>query len=382
MRLTYLSAVSGTRHCPIGPAQAGLERTLLSAQHPHLAHQYCPAASHRLSIAFHFIHVKAAVAHVCPYHRFLVCLLLKAESFAPAEAPVGTRLAPVSPLFSCTVTSHTMAAAAIDSLDEFFDFARLEHDHIHHTVANSCQQQHDPFLLPEDNTVSAMDWATTHESMATCPASVFLPNDVYMQDAFEPSSANHNTQQWPLIDAPGPSFSSSSSSTTTGAGVHNMKSSTLSPWHPDSLVATQNSATSRALYSTIPSPSSLSLRQHEVDLIETFNVLDESAAAQLGESTPGNDSAPASDASATRTRPTAPRRQASVTSWKPASAKRKGPQSRIPFEARQILEDEFTANPYPCSWEMDIIAHQANLDVKKVRNWFNNTRARKKCEGK
>ena len=33
------------------------------------------------------------------------------------------------------------------------------------------------------------------------------------------------------------------------------------------------------------------------------------------------------------------------------------------------------------SWELDIIAHQANLDVKKVRNWFNNNRARKKGEG-
>jgi hypothetical protein len=74
--------------------------------------------------------------------------------------------------------------------------------------------------------------------------------------------------------------------------------------------------------------------------------------------------------------------QACNGTWKPASAKRKGPQSRIPLEARQILEDEFAANPYPCTWELDVIAHQANLDVKKVRNWFNNTRARKKCEGK
>ena len=61
-----------------------------------------------------------------------------------------------------------------------------------------------------------------------------------------------------------------------------------------------------------------------------------------------------------------PTRYASSATWKPASAKRKGPQSRIPLEARQILEDEFATNPYPCSWEMDIIAHQANLDVKKV----------------
>lgn len=65
---------------------------------------------------------------------------------------------------------------------------------------------------------------------------------------------------------------------------------------------------------------------------------------------------------------------------KPASAKRKGPSTRLPVEARQILEEEFAANPYPCSWEIDIIAHQANLDVKRVRNWFNNTRARKKPE--
>jgi hypothetical protein len=43
-----------------------------------------------------------------------------------------------------------------------------------------------------------------------------------------------------------------------------------------------------------------------------------------------------------------------------------------------MLEEEFAANPYPCSWEIDIIAHQANLDVKRVRNWYNNTRARKK----
>lgn len=66
--------------------------------------------------------------------------------------------------------------------------------------------------------------------------------------------------------------------------------------------------------------------------------------------------------------------------WTPESAKRRGTQSRIPLEARQILEDEFAANPYPCSWEMDIVAHQANLDIKRVRNWYNNTRARNKGE--
>lgn len=71
-------------------------------------------------------------------------------------------------------------------------------------------------------------------------------------------------------------------------------------------------------------------------------------------------------------------KQARTSTHKPASAKRKGPSNRLPVEARQMLEEEFAANPYPCSWEMDIIAHQANLDVKRVRNWYNNTRARKK----
>lgn len=65
---------------------------------------------------------------------------------------------------------------------------------------------------------------------------------------------------------------------------------------------------------------------------------------------------------------------------KPASAKHKGPSTRIPLEARQMLEDEFSTNPYPCSWEIDIIAHQASLDAKRVRNWFNNARARKKVK--
>ncbi|KAF2875719.1 hypothetical protein BDV95DRAFT_484994 [Massariosphaeria phaeospora] len=76
-----------------------------------------------------------------------------------------------------------------------------------------------------------------------------------------------------------------------------------------------------------------------------------------------------------------PSRASTVGTRKPASAKRKGPQTRIPLEARQMLEEEFATNPYPCNWELDIIAHQANLEVKKVRNWFNNQRARKKpCE--
>jgi hypothetical protein len=72
--------------------------------------------------------------------------------------------------------------------------------------------------------------------------------------------------------------------------------------------------------------------------------------------------------------------RAEFDSRKPASAKHKGSSTRIPLEARQMLEDEFSTNPYPCSWEIDIIAHQASLDAKRVRNWFNNARARKKVQ--
>ncbi|KAF2703261.1 hypothetical protein K504DRAFT_392824 [Pleomassaria siparia CBS 279.74] len=74
-----------------------------------------------------------------------------------------------------------------------------------------------------------------------------------------------------------------------------------------------------------------------------------------------------------------PSRRSAAPTRKPASAKRKGPPNRILPEAKQILEEEFATNPYPCSWEIDIIAHQANLDTKRVKNWFNNSRARKKC---
>ena len=90
---------------------------------------------------------------------------------------------------------------------------------------------------------------------------------------------------------------------------------------------------------------------------------------------------PTSKKSSVDSRASLPTRHAASAGWKPASAKRKGPQSRIPLEAKQILEDEFATNPYPCNWEYDIIAHQANLEVKKVRTWFNNTRARKKGDG-
>ncbi|KAF2194908.1 hypothetical protein K469DRAFT_545486 [Zopfia rhizophila CBS 207.26] len=64
---------------------------------------------------------------------------------------------------------------------------------------------------------------------------------------------------------------------------------------------------------------------------------------------------------------------------KQASGKRRTPHARISSEAKQVLEEKFASNPYPCAWEIDIIAYQTSLDAKKVRNWFNNARARRQC---
>ena len=269
-------------------------------------------------------------------------------------------------------------AAAMDNLDEFFDFARLEHDHGHDPLDTACQQQ-PAFLLPHD--VAVMDWAAP-DLMTICPADTLLPHDVYMPDAFETPETSGHVQPWPLVDAVGP---------LAPLGACAAASSAFPTWHIGT-ADTQHPLLDQKPHSVF-TPSSSSPRSQQLELTSghdepgsegVFELpQQESTSALLDQVILDSSISPASTESAEiSTRPHAPFRQASVASWKPASAKRKGPQSRIPFEARQILEDEFAANPYPCSWEMDIIAHQANLDVKKVRNWFNNTRARKKGEGK
>ncbi|ORX99490.1 hypothetical protein BCR34DRAFT_126482 [Clohesyomyces aquaticus] len=64
----------------------------------------------------------------------------------------------------------------------------------------------------------------------------------------------------------------------------------------------------------------------------------------------------------------------------PKKSKAKRP--RIASEAREILESKFAINPYPSPFEMDNIVREANLDPKKVRNWFNNARARRNPPGR
>ncbi|KAF2029293.1 hypothetical protein EK21DRAFT_67960 [Setomelanomma holmii] len=227
-----------------------------------------------------------------------------------------------------------MAASQMhDNLDEFFDFDQLEHDCYQGTAY--LPQQEQTFSFDHDEDGMAMDW--TADAMAIAPLpndEALLPHDIHMQTVFN-GAAPDDTLIWPLADCSDPSL------TASGSRIDSLldPTCTLGPTQIASNVA--------------PSSSS--------NLLEGQKLTDHEAAEAI-------------------VRPNVPDRQASTATWKPASARRKGPQSRIPSEARQILEDEFAANPYPCAWEMDIIAHQANLDVKKVRNWFNNTRARKKGE--
>jgi hypothetical protein len=261
-----------------------------------------------------------------------------------------------------------MASRAIDDMNEFFDFDQLEYDHHGAQTVTSPEQQHmDTYDGIGD--VMAMDWAT-NDLMPLPTLDAFLPYDIETSNNFGHVSSHHH-YAWPLVGTP----CSSAQETITCINPLPSRDVDATPCQYPSSTMTPSS-----------SLSTLDYRQHTSDddkVIDTLEVARKASLPAL--EVPGLETT-ATLASekvriSSRAHSTALLPQASVSNWKPASAKRKEPQSRIPLEAKQILEDEFTANPYPCSWEMDIIAHQANLDVKKVRNWFNNTRARQKGGG-
>ncbi|KAH5014171.1 hypothetical protein HBI74_184880 [Parastagonospora nodorum] len=228
-----------------------------------------------------------------------------------------------------------MASHAFDDLDAFFDFDQLEHDHGIRTVTTPCQQHDDPSVHPGQ--VLSMDWVADAPHVLASPD---FHTHNFIQKASYPQTCSYEIRHdgdagtYPL---PRPDYEDASASQDA-----------TSDQNPRPYIAPSSSSQMHSPGLGSPGRDIAADLHDEKDLV-------------------------------LHPTPTAiPLRQASTASWKPASAKRKGAQSRIPLEARQILEDEFAANPYPCSWEIDIIAHQANLDVKKVRNWFNNTRARKK----
>jgi hypothetical protein len=272
-----------------------------------------------------------------------------------------------------------MPPHACDEMDEFFDFAALDQDH---RPAAFC----DPQFLQSDashsmDNIVALDWAMdwTPDSATIQPTDVILP---YETQTHEMSSGFHTAQdslQWPLDDCG-----------VVALGDDSMVPPANFTWQQSNYTPANNLIYDEPRTSTSPSSSTLAHRQTELiadneheGSIDILGAPLESIPSQREQpAVQGSDvPIPETQQAVSPSRPFGPPRQAPNASWKPASAKRKGPQSRIPLEAKQILEDEFAANPYPCSWEIDIIAHQANLDVKKVRNWFNNTRARAKGGG-
>lgn len=261
-----------------------------------------------------------------------------------------------------------------DHLDDFFDFAQLERDST--TYGDSFEAQHEDSATVKG--IMPMDWQPVVPETSRYP----LAPDGYASDMIAEHFPGQYSQQWSLadmLDQP----SSLTNLYTADPALLNGNELTLGsyqrPWGPDHTPSSSfqahdaNCLPGRDLDRTGALALDLTNRMplSSRDSTETDNV--DALVAQAS-----NDIKQVPRVTTTLGLPT---RQPSSASWKPASARRKGPQSRIPLEARQILEDEFTANPYPCSWEFDIIAHQAKLEVKKVRNWFNNTRARKKGEG-
>jgi hypothetical protein len=246
-----------------------------------------------------------------------------------------------------------MSGNALDKMDEFFDFAALEHDSEVLATKALHQDQNMPFQPADDATT--MDWATD-PTAAVCSVDATQCWHDPMHDASHDPSSGETGRQWPLFEVPewpAPVNVNSTLDSTLGDPIPG--GGPDSSFAPSLSIDTLHSDPRRIDDDSIPDaccedqPTARASPSHEMTV------------------------SPASPAASIQRTPSANR--------KPASAKRKGTQSRIPIEAKQILEDEFATNAYPCSWEMDIIAHQANLDVKKVRNWFNNTRARKRCEG-
>jgi hypothetical protein len=232
-----------------------------------------------------------------------------------------------------------MANDAAGSLDEFFDFARLEADNERQSFGNGQIEGLPIQAATEAELDSAMDWQ--YSDLIAPSASFALP----LQDFAEQHDYMIQDQAWANSDI----------STNVDSGLHYAAVPSISI---ASVFSEQPGLWPIASPPPIDSPvSPLPLVATDAEVphipVESYHVQP-------------------------RPTPQGLSRKRSTNQHLPASATRKGPPSRIPVEVRQLLEDEFASNPYPCSWEIDIIAHQTNLEAKRVRNWFNNTRARKK----
>ncbi|ORX99488.1 hypothetical protein BCR34DRAFT_576568 [Clohesyomyces aquaticus] len=61
--------------------------------------------------------------------------------------------------------------------------------------------------------------------------------------------------------------------------------------------------------------------------------------------------------------------------------KPRGPQPRLPNSAKAIFEAYFANNPYPTRKEYELMAKEANVEIKRIRTWFSNARARRLDDG-
>ena len=220
-------------------------------------------------------------------------------------------------------------AGTHDNLDEFFDFAQLEQDSF---LANGCAEIQNVGIAVSDS-ITAMDWQpATHDYT--------LPSEDFQ---------DHQAQQWPLNNMLTQSLSHTQSHPVvsmwpiSNAAIpydphqchepHNAPSSSISASDyvslPSGVIQDRTIASGQAgAMSAYPHSKLAADHDYDPPVVRAPNNVDKPPSVTTGVSLPT--------------------RHASSASWKPASAKRKGPQSRIPLEARQILDDEFASNPYPC----------------------------------
>ncbi|KAF2260938.1 hypothetical protein CC78DRAFT_570927 [Lojkania enalia] len=218
------------------------------------------------------------------------------------------------------------------NLEDFFDFDQLDV-----SSCNIVQQEHTsssafPFAHPD----APQDWRQDLASSGILAALPFsdLPNvdQHYPDQDFNGHMGQASVPEMPQFPLVGPDLSNDREQTSTFPEARNFG----------------------LVQSCDMTPISLALQPFQ-------NVLAESPAPKNQERVPD----PSADLVPVSRR------------IKPPSSKARGPQSRIPPESKEKLELEFASNPYPCHWEIDIIAHKTGLEAKRVRNWFNNTRARK-----
>ena len=218
-----------------------------------------------------------------------------------------------------------------DNLDEFFDFAQLEHDNCLYSgrAGGTCGQH----AATED--VTAMDWQPAVSDYIITPGELL----------------ERPPQEWTWNEVPSePLIYNDPNHPVASTWPANHMPITNDYQQPPELQLTPLSSSPEhnrvSLISEVVQHGSVSASGQEGGVSACSH--GKLIAKQSGDTPVAQTSSHTKVAPPITTSVSTPTRHTSSASWKPASAKRKGPQSRIPLEARQILEDEFATNPYPC----------------------------------